>query len=215
MSSARIDIALAALLAARAAAGQDFRVDGTLGRLDDGVVQRAVAAAGASLEACYRDNAGGLRYVGGKVTVRAVVGRDGKVSHAQIADGDLGAWPVEKCLVDVTRKLDFGKPQGGDAEVRIPLEFAAGGPVTVRDEADSERELGKGLRALRSACAGGPKEAMVTAYVAAGGRVTSVGFAADAKLASAWCDCADKRARAWQLSDPRGSAAKLQGRFKR
>jgi hypothetical protein len=215
MSSSRIDIALAIALAGTAAAAQDFRVDGTLGRLDDAVVQKAVADAGAAIEACYRDNVGALRYVGGKLVIRAVVGRDGKVSSAQVADGDLGAWPVERCLVDVARRLDFGKPQGGDAEVRIPLEFAARGPVTVMDESDSERELRAGLRALRTACAGGPKEATVTAYVAAGGRVTSVGFAADAKLGPAWCDCADRRARTWQLTDPRGSAAKLTGRYKR
>jgi hypothetical protein len=213
MSFGRIEIAL--LLLPAAAAAQDFRVEGALGRLEDAAVQKAVAEAGPAIEACYRDNVGPLRYVGGKLTLRAVVARDGKVVHAQVADGDLGAWSVERCLSDVARKLDFGKPQGGDAEVRIPLEFAARGPVTVMDEPDSERELRQAMRSLRTGCAGGPKEATVTAYVAAGGRVTSVGFAADAKLAVAWCDCAEKRSRTWQLTDPRGSAAKLTGKYKR
>ncbi|HKA89055.1 MAG TPA: AgmX/PglI C-terminal domain-containing protein [Haliangiales bacterium] len=213
MSSGRIELAL--LLGCSVAAAQDFRVDGTLGRLDDAAVQKAVGDAGAAIEACYSDHVGALRYVGGKLTVRAIVSRDGKVAHAQVADGDLGAWPVEKCLIDLARRLDFGKPQGGNAEVRIPLEFAGRAPVTVMDEADSERELRQAMRALRAGCAGGPKEATVTAYVAAGGRVTSVGFASEAKLAAAWCDCAEKRSRSWQLSDPRGSAAKLTGKYTR
>ncbi len=213
MSFGRTEIAL--LLLPATVAAQDFRVEGTLGRLDDAVVQKAVGDAGAAIEACYRDNVGALRYVGGKLTVRAIVARDGKVAHAQVAEGDLGAWPVEKCLVELVRKLDFGKPQGGDAEVRIPLEFSARGPVTVMDEADSERELRQALRSLRTGCAGGPKEATLTAYVAAGGRVTSVGFASDTKLAASWCDCAEKRSRTWQLTDPRGSAAKLVGKYSR
>src|SRR5262245_54036781 len=112
---------LALALAPALALAQDFRVDGTLGRLDEAVVQRAVADAESAIEWCLRHPAGGLDYIGGRGVVAARVSRDGHVNHAQVVDGDLGAWPVEKCLVDLARKLSFGKPQGGEAEVRIPL----------------------------------------------------------------------------------------------
>jgi len=212
MNFGRIDLAALAALALwpAAAVGQDFRVDGTLGRLDEAAVQKAVADAGGAIESCFRDHAGTLRYVGGRVIVAARVARDGHVSHAQVVEGDLGAWPVEKCLVELARKLSFGKPQGGEAEVRIPLEFSAQGNAVAMDG----DELAKTMRSLRG-CGGAPKEAMVTAYVGAGGRVTSIGFAAEGKLGAGWCECAAARAKGWQLADPRGTAAKISARFQR
>ena len=212
MSFGRIDLAALAALALgpAAAVGQEFRVDGTLGRLDDAAVKKAVADAGGAIESCFRDHAGDLRYVGGRVVVAARVARDGRTAHAQIVEGDLGAWPVEKCLVDLARKLSFGKPQGGEAEVRIPLEFGSQGNAVAMDG----DELSKTVRSLRG-CVGAPKEATVTAYVGAGGRVTSIGFAAEGKLGAGWCDCVAARAKGWQLADPRGSAAKITARFQR
>ncbi len=46
-------------------------------------------------------------YVGGSVTILARVGLDGKVLAAHVIDGNLGAWPIEKCLVGLARKMDL------------------------------------------------------------------------------------------------------------
>ena len=129
----------------------------------------------------------------GRDELAARVARDGRTARAQIVEGDLGAWPVEKCLVELMRQLSFGKPQGGEAEVRIPLEFGSQGNAVAMDG----DELSKTVRSLRG-CAGAPKEATVTAYVGAG-----------------WCECVAARAKGWQLADPRGTAAKITARVQR
>ena len=74
--------------------------------------------------------------------------RDGVVTAVQLAESDLGAWPIEKCLLEVARSATFGKPTGGDADFTLPLDFSAEGRPVSWDEDQALRAVGGQLAAL-------------------------------------------------------------------
>jgi hypothetical protein len=195
----------------------DLEVVSTRGHVDPTVVEAGLSAHAAELETCYTGQVGRRRWLGGKVELKWQVSADGAVQSVQLASSDLGAWPVERCLLGVARAMTFGRPKGGAADFSIPLEFSARGAVTWWD-ADA------GLAAVKTHVADlarcektspAPADAVVTAYVGTRGKVQSVGFSTAAATGldpdtwDAWAECAEKRILAWQLPDPRGSIAKL------
>jgi hypothetical protein len=206
-SRAQLLVALAALaLAGGAARAQDFEVEGTLGTLDDASVQLAVQKHAAAIEACFKEQAAGKRYLGGALSLRLRVARDGSVKSAA-ARSDVGSWDVERCLVKLARTMRFARPRGGEAEVELPLEFPARTQVATADGAELDARLG-----ALAACQGGPPEVQVTAYVGPGGKITSAGFSAEAALSEGWGDCAARKLAGFRLTDPRGRVMKLVGR---
>jgi hypothetical protein len=52
------------------------------------------------------------------------IAADGAVTAVRIAESDLGAWPIESCLLEVARGAAFGKPVGGPAELTLPLDLS-------------------------------------------------------------------------------------------
>lgn len=188
------------------AAAQEIKVEGGLGSLDVQVVQRALDERAADVEACFKEHAGTLRYVGGAVILHVRVGKDGAVKSTAV-QSDLGAWEVEKCLVGVARRLRLGKPTGGEAQVQLPLAFPE---RTSFEESDSEELDGK-LRGV--ARCGKAREVTVTAYVGPGGRITSAGFSSEKPLPDGWGDCAIAKVRAVTVTDPRGKVVKMFARL--
>jgi hypothetical protein len=147
-----------------------------------------------------------MRYVGGAVTLRVRVARDGAVKSTAV-HSDLGAWAVEKCLIKLARGLRFGKPRGGEAEVELPFELPA---RSAAGEGDGDELAGK-LRAL--ARCGDAGDVLVTAYVGPGGRITTAGFSSEKPLPEGWGDCALGKARGLKLTDPRGRVVKVAARI--
>ena len=214
MTFSRTSALLILLLAAPAGAQEveEIKLDGVLGTVDAGAAQKLLATKRHAFEACFTDNVTELRYVGGRATLRFRVKPDGSLRWVQLASGDLGAWPVEKCLRKAAADLKLAPPKGGEAEFRFPIDLPANAPTSFQQEAID----GKKLAALR-ACGKTPGEVTITAYVGPGGQVTSVGFGTDANavLTEKWGDCAQAKATAWKLRDPRGQVVKTQGVWKR
>ncbi len=97
------------------------------GRLEPALIQKRVRESFASFRACYEE---GLRRRGaklpeleGKVTVKFVIGIDGKVTSAT-GSGDLIDKEVERCVATEMQKLVFPKPRGGSVTVSYPLVFS-------------------------------------------------------------------------------------------
>jgi hypothetical protein len=140
----------------------------------------------------------------------------------KLAESDLGAWPIERCLLEVARAATFGKPTGGDADFSIPLDFSSRGRFNLWDELESLKAVGGGQVAALDACAKAkgvqgppPEDVTITVYVGPQGKAQSVGFAsARSVLEDAWAECAEKAALAWRLPDPRGAVAKLAVRYR-
>ena len=184
------------------------------GRIDPELAAARVAPHAAALDACYTEQLARRRWLGGTVELTWVVAVDGELAGVRLSQSDLGAWPIERCLLEVAAGVRFGKPQGhGPAEVTFPVSFAGGGAAVAWDDEQARAAVGAKPSELR-ACAkpggGDPFNVAITLYLGTRGAVQSVGFAGPSPLAPAWADCAAAKIAAWKLPDPRGRIVKLQ-----
>ena len=186
---------------------------------------------------CFRSRVGNRRWLGGKVAIRWDIRADGTITEVKLFESDLGAWPIEHCLLDAARAATFGKPIGGDADFMIPLEFASRGRPDVWDEDQALRAVGGQLAGLDECVKPpakpkgkprkgakrasppppivAPDEVVITVYVGPRGEAQSVGFASQKTVIDeAWAACAEKVAMGWRLPDPRGTVAKLAVRYR-
>ena len=197
-----------------------LEVEGLRGRLDTYDIQEGMRPHAGKLQRCYTDYAGRRRYVGGDIELGFVVERDGTVKSVHVTQSDLGAWPVEKCMLEVCRQMRFPKPKGNAAaEFSVPLSFAARSRVDDWNEARTESEVSE-ISAEIDSCAeetgaGAPTGVLVTLYVGSRGKVKSVGFAAgEGAIDPSWADCAAAKILAWTLTDPRGRVARARFVYK-
>lgn len=183
------------------------------GRMDTEAIAAGLEPHNAALMDCYMSKLERRRWLGGHVVLHWEIKKDGTISAVKLAESDLGAWPIEKCLLEVARSASFAKPIGGDADFSIPLDFAAKGRLVTWEEDKGLKAVG-GQTVKLDACAKGkvpaPSDVTVTVYVGPAGKAQSVGFAsAKTTIDDAWADCAEKAALAWRLPDPKGIVAKL------
>ena len=177
------------------------------GRMDPAAVVAGIKPHGAELGECYTSRVAGRRWLGGHVVIHWDIKKDGTISRVRLAQSDLGAWPIEKCLLDIARAATFAKPIGGDADFTLPLDFSAKGGALDWDDDQALRAVGGQLMEL-DACgkkARAPRSVAITVYVGTRGKAQSVGFASDAsEIDDKWAECAEKIALAWRLKDPAG-----------
>lgn len=179
------------------------------GHMDPAAVDAGLAPHRSALTSCYTQRVGRRTWLGGHVVLRWEIEADGTIGKVLLAESDLGAWPVESCLLEVARAAEFGKPIGGRAELTLPLELAARGKPEFWDPAQSAEAVGGQLARL-DACAGGkiarPHDVSITLYVGPRGRAESVGFASPTTvLDDAWVACAEKAALDWRVPEPRAA----------
>jgi hypothetical protein len=170
------------------------------------------------LSQCYTSRVGRRRWLGGRVLLKWNIRADGTIDKVVLAESDLGAWPIEKCLLDVARTAEFGAPVGGKADVTLPLDFQAPGVVETWEDDRALKAVGGQLAKLDEGCAASaapPDDVTITLYVGPHGKAQSVGFASPAsEIADDWGKCAEKAALRWRLPDPRGKVGKLAVRYR-
>src|SRR3569833_2442874 len=93
---------------------------------------------------------GRRRWLGGHVVLHWDIKAAGTVTSVKLSERDLGSWDIEKCLLEAARAATFDKPQGGDADFTVPLDFSAKGNAQIRDEDKSLRAIGGQLAKLDS-----------------------------------------------------------------
>ncbi|HVV82020.1 MAG TPA: AgmX/PglI C-terminal domain-containing protein, partial [Kofleriaceae bacterium] len=186
-----------------------LEVASTRGSIDPSIVDQRVGEHTAAIEACYASQVGRRRWLGGGLELSWDVRGDGTVAAVRIASSDLGAWPIEKCVLGVARAISFGRPHGDKpARVTAPISFSAGSGAVAWGPAQSDSAVRPRLARL-SSCAPAPSNLTITLYLGTRGKVQSVGFASPAGFADTWADCAEKAIMGWSLTDPRGKVAKL------
>jgi hypothetical protein len=206
---------------AETAPDDGMEIESSRGRMDPAVIEAGIGPHKQALGDCYMSRVGQRRWLGGRVSIHWDIQRDGTVTAVKLAESDLGAWPIEKCLLETARAATFGKPIGGDTDFSIPLEFSARGKHLDWDEDMGSRAVGSQLDKL-DACAKlkgvigpSPDDVAITIYVGAQGKPQSVGFASAASvIEDAWADCAEKAILGWRLPDPRNEIAKLAVRYR-
>lgn len=200
---------------------EGMQVEGLRGKLDPHDIKAGIQPHQRELSACYQDRVSGFRYLNGDVEMKVVVREDGSVERAHVLESSLGAWPVEKCLLEAVRAIEFPEPEGNaEAHFTLPLSFDSGrGSVIWWEAARAEEEVAELTEEL-GGCAeeaetAAPRDVWVTMYVGRRGKVRSVGFASKSKAPpeDAWADCAEGKIKEWVLSDPRGRVAKLSFRY--
>lgn len=183
------------------------------GHMDKAAVEAGIAPHNAELSDCYMKNVKRRRWLGGHVLIHWDIKKDGTVTAVKLmAESDLGAWPIEKCLLEVARSASFDRPIGGDADFSLPLEFSAKGASLPWSEDQALRAVGGQLVKLAPCDKkhARPHDVTITIYVGPHGRAQSVGFSSDAtEIDDEWAQCATKAAMAWRLPDPKGIVAKL------
>jgi len=97
------------------------------GTLPPKVIQRVVAAAKRStFRRCFENGLRNCPNLQGRVAVRFVIGRSGRVTHARDGGSDLVDKQVIDCVVAGFRTLEFPRPRAGTVTVIYPIAFAPG-----------------------------------------------------------------------------------------
>lgn len=197
-------------------ADDGMQIEGLRGHIDPADIQEAIQPVSGQLARCFDSQVKRRRFLGGQLELSFRVSRDGVVETVQVAKSDLGAWPVERCLLELAAAIEFPEPKGGaTAEFSLPLDFPPRKSSLWWTEEQADTEVADHLGDLAE-CAPQPENVSVTLYVGVRGKVQEVGFASPAKrpIDPEWADCAAEIIRGWTLSDPRGRIAKLGFRYR-
>jgi TonB family protein len=208
--------------------GEDgLNVRGTVGTLDEGDVQTTVKGQWDDLNLCYTNGLRDLPELGGSVKLKFKVAKDGSVKLATIVESNLGVFSVERCVLDVVRRLRFPKPHGGDeAEVSYPLSFPSRGrPVkeygpelVERDIKKSRRDIDECRKNVRQQRGKAARTFTVTMYLTpngykrgkAIGKAKFVGYASPEETAHEdFALCVVERIRGWTFTRPPAPLTKV------
>src|SRR5690606_3633868 len=75
------------------------------------------------------------------------IATDGTVKSVK-SESNLGAWDVEKCLLDIAWSMQFDRPKGGEAELDLPLQLSPTRSTAIWDEDQALRAVGGQLAQL-------------------------------------------------------------------
>jgi len=189
-------------------AADGMEVEGLRGHLARGDAEAAIRPHQAALSDCYQNGGKRQRFVGGRLEMHFRVSTTGVVKQVDLLSGDLGAWKVEKCLLDVAREVEFSRPEGGEAEFALPLDFSSGRSAVQSWEAGRIRDTLLSYARELVPCGLPSEAAQVTVYVGRRGAVRSVGFAGK-DVPDTWKDCAAGVISEWAFEDPLGRIAKV------
>src|SRR5262249_58698292 len=99
-------------------------VDNELGVLDTEDVEATLKDHFDDIRSCYQRAGKAQRYAGGRVMLRFIVGGDGIAQDVLVVESSLGNYDVERCLVEVGRRIAFHAPTGHKATTfEYPVEF--------------------------------------------------------------------------------------------
>ena len=98
-----------------------------LGYCAEADIKRAMKTRNNAFKSCYERELQMHRDLAGKVTIRFVIGDDGKVVSGKAVVNAIKSRSIAPCLIKNIKKLRFTKPAGGQCEVNWPFKFQPGG----------------------------------------------------------------------------------------
>ena len=103
------------------------------GRLDAQAIRDVVRSQRDQLGFCFAWQLHSHPELRGRLIMEFVIGPDGTVTRAEVADDALGDETVSRCFANVTRRMRFPPPEGGEVTVRYPFELS---PDDEEEDAD-------------------------------------------------------------------------------
>ena len=133
-------------------------IEGDLGTIDEALVQRKFNESREQVNACIHKGIENSDYVGGSFYFTFRIALDGTVKSLDMKS-TVGHREIEACIYDFAKKLQFPKPEGGEAQVNFNWSFNSATDVGhVWDAA----KLGSAYTKMRSKmirCSDGSNEA--------------------------------------------------------
>jgi len=182
---------------------RSMQVDNELGVLDGEDVNATMRDHFDDVRGCYSRAGKAQRYAGGRVLLRFMVAGDGSAQDVLVVESTLGNYDVERCLVDVGRRITFHAPSGRKPTTfEYPVEFRSTNLVAVMDieGLKVEHDLSVFLPQLAVCGKLAPEEATAVVYIEANGTPGSVGLAAGSTLDEDVGDCMVQTIRTWKMS---------------
>ena len=190
-----------------AAEGDDASMDMqmSIGFLDERTVDRAMAPHVPAMVDCFERAGDARRYLSGRIVLRFVVQASGSVSDIHVIKNDLGNYPVERCLIDVGRRIDLPPPEGHrSTDFEYSLRFRSTGEIRVLDWKGGDVAIRVASTGDFSSCGElGPQSVEAIAYVEPEGTIGSVGFVSQGPINPVAASCAEEQMYKVRLSDGR------------
>ena len=202
-TEAGVPLARPARQAAAASERQTMQLENEIGVLETADVEATLQEHFEDIRSCYRRAGKAQRYAEGRVLLRFLVGGSGNSEDVWVTESTLGNYDVERCLVEVGRRISFRAPLGRKATTfDYPVEFRSTNqvPVLPVDGLKLERDVTVFLPQL-AACGQLAREAAnAIVYIEPNGFPGSVGLAVDAAMDEDVADCMVQTIRRWKMS---------------
>jgi TonB family protein len=183
--------------------GQGMSVDSELGVLDTEEVEATLKQHFDDIRGCYQRAGKAQRYAEGRVLLRFLVSGDGISQDVLVVESTLGNYDVERCLVEVGRRVSFHAPLGHKPTTfEYPVEFRSTNQVAVLD-ADGlklDHDLSVFMPQLAVCGQLAALDASAIVYIEPNGFPGSVGLASGTTLDEDVGDCMVQTIRRWKMS---------------
>lgn len=194
--------------------GGGLSIEGQLGTLRQSQVSATLNPAVSQLQACYTRRLEELPYLAGSVGYKIRIGTDGSVRWVLPTSDTIGDHTTSECMKQILLALHFARPCGGETETTWgPITFEGGEdarPAVPWETPRIQRQIDR-RRAQLTQCLHGAHgaEAVVTAYVAPGGRVATASASVNHHEAAEAVQCLVQEVSGWQVADPGSYAARV------
>ena len=178
-------------------------LDNEIGVMDTDDVEATLQEHFDDVRACYTRAGKAQRYAGGKVLLRFMVAGDGAAQDVWVLESTLGNYDVERCLVEVGRKIRFHAPNGNKATTfEYPVEFRSesGMEILDIDGPKVDRDASDAAAAARRLRTNRLRAGERHVYIEANGVLGSVGLATAAAIDEDAGDCVVQTMRGWRMS---------------
>jgi TonB family protein len=180
-----------------------MQLENEMGVLETADVEATLHEHFEDIRSCYRRAGKAQRYAEGRVLLRFLVAGNGSAEDVWVTESTLGNYDVERCLVEVGRRISFRAPQGRKATTfDYPVEFRSTNqvPVLPVDGLKLERDVSVFLPQLAACGQLAPEAVSAIVYIEPNGFPGSVGLAVEAALDEDVADCMVQTIRRWKMS---------------
>jgi TonB family protein len=186
------------------AGAREMGVQNEVGVYESADIEETLAAHMEEVRGCLGRAGRARKYVAGKVVLRFMVSGEGKTQDVLVVATDLGNYDVERCLVDVGRRVKFPAPIGHKATTfEYPVEFRSTREIAVQDLDDSpkiDHDVTVLMHSLSACGAVTATGASASFYVEPSGQIGSVGLAGESVFDEEAGACMVREMRRWHMS---------------